>query len=65
MFVFPKPFQDSVVFAGKAVAYLGVTLFRCSTLGLASGRAKNNGLGLEACQEQALQLIMKIRNLRL
>jgi hypothetical protein len=40
MLVPRKALQPSLMFAGKALAYLSETPFRCSTLGLASGLTK-------------------------
>ncbi len=33
VFVSGKPFQPSLMFAGKAIEYLSKAAFRCSTLG--------------------------------
>ncbi len=47
IFIINKPFQDGMVFAGKARAYPTVTPFSCSTLGQASGLANKQQTRLE------------------
>jgi hypothetical protein len=51
MFVPGRPFQPSIMFAGKAGAYASGATFRCPLLGGLLGLPKNNKLGWKGLPE--------------
>ncbi len=64
VFVPGKPFQPSLMFAGKTGVYLSEAPFRCSNIGQAPGLTCKHQTRLEKLAKGKLSSIMKIRKLR-